>query len=83
MSDEEDDNIYNEEALEEAEEADEIDELEEGFMKGYEEGTQEECAKCGKLLVDYEDTIEIDFGDKTYRFCSERCADKFKRKHNL
>ncbi len=83
MSEDEDDSIYNSEALEEAEEADEIDELEEGFMKGYEGDTTEECAKCRQLLVNYDDTIEIEYDDKTYRFCSEKCAEKFRKKHNL
>ena len=83
MSEDEDDSIYNNEALEEAEEADEIDELEEGFMKGYGEDSTEECAKCGNLLVNYEDTIEIEYEDRTYRFCSDNCAEKFRKKHNI
>ncbi|MBI2671149.1 hypothetical protein HYX18_04205 [Candidatus Woesearchaeota archaeon] len=80
---EEEDSIYGDEYLEEASEDDEIDELEEGFMKGYDEEDTEVCNKCGKVLIGYEDTVEIEFGKKTYKFCSQRCAEKFRKKHDL
>ena len=80
---EEEDSIYNEDYLEESEEDDEIDELEEGFMKGYDQEDNETCAKCEKVLTDFEDTIELESNDKVFKFCSEKCADKFKKKHSL
>lgn len=80
--DEENDSIYSDDYLEEASEDDEIDELEEGFMKGYDEDNEEVCSNCGKVLTGYKDTVEIEQGKKTYKFCSERCAEKFRKKHS-
>ncbi|MEK6974169.1 MAG: hypothetical protein AABW41_02970 [Nanoarchaeota archaeon] len=81
MAYEEEDSIYSDNYLEEATEDDEIDELEEGFMKGYDEDNEEICSNCGKVLTGY-DTVEIEQGKKTYKFCSERCAEKFRKKHS-
>ena len=81
--DEEDVDIYTEEGREEEEESDEIDELEEGFMKGYKEANLAECNTCGRVLENEENVVEIEFDDETYRFCSERCAEKFRRKNKI
>jgi len=60
-------------------EGDEIEDYEEGFMKGYKDKNSATCAMCGRVLKDAEETIEIDINDETFRFCSERCAEKFRR----
>ena len=72
--------IYSGNFTEELEESDEIDEVEEGFMKGYnEENLVAECANCKKILNDK--FIEEKVSDKVYRFCSERCANKFLKEY--
>ena len=69
--------IYSEEVDEELEQADEISESEEGFMKGYnEEVDPSKCANCGKIF-ESEEFVEKDVNETTYRFCSEKCANKF------
>lgn len=74
-----DEDVYSEEGREELEEDDEIEPEEEGLMKGYEEdGKMAECAKCGKVLV--RDFVEKEINGEIYRFCSDRCAEKFKKK---
>jgi len=71
--------IYNEDEAEEMEEEDEISPGEEGFMEGYEEGSRiAKCKQCGNVLVG-ENIFELDIGKKHYRFCSEQCAEKFKK----
>lgn len=64
---------------EESLDGDEIDEFEEGFMKGYKDRNTATCSMCGKVLRNADETIEIDMNDETYRFCSERCAERFKK----
>ena len=76
------DEIYDNKPLEKAEESDEIDEIEEGFMKGYEEeNSMAECANCNKILTD--DVVEQEIEGELHRFCSEECAQKFEKKHNM
>ena len=77
------DDIYDDDYLEEAVEDDEIDELEEGFMEGYKKEDSELCALCKHVLVSAEETIELEIKDQIYKFCSEYCAEKFKKKHKL
>ncbi len=75
---EKDKDIYSPESLELMEEADEITELDEGVMEGYEKGDfLAECAKCKKMLTT--DFIEKEIDEEVYRFCSSKCADKFKK----
>jgi len=70
--------IYTEEGREVAEEDDMITNEEEGFMEGYEEQERAtKCAKCKMLLE--EDFIEEEIEGDEYRFCSERCAETFKK----
>ena len=70
--------IYTEEGLEDLEEDDEIAPWEEGFMEGATGGGQgAKCRKCGMILI--EDFIEKQIGRKIYRFCSEKCAETYKR----
>jgi len=73
--DNEDYDVYDE--ADKLEEADEIDEAEAGFMKGYEENIDEtSCSNCKKIL-EGTDFIEEEIKNKSYRFCSRECADKF------
>jgi hypothetical protein len=81
MPEDDEDSIYGEDYLGEAEENDEVDELEEGFMKGYDQENSELCSSCHKVLTGYDDTIEIEINNKLYKFCSERCAIRFKKKN--
>ena len=60
--------------------AEEIDEVEEGFMRGYEEGSNEVyCQTCNKTLVD-ENIIEEQIEGRTLHFCSTECASKYETK---
>jgi YHS domain-containing protein len=74
--------LSKEAGREEAMEEDQIDPAEEGFLEG-ESGIEEdtECEQCKKLLGDeptevYEEEIE---GELKF-FCSNKCADAFKKK---
>ncbi|MEK6856949.1 MAG: hypothetical protein AABX49_02955 [Nanoarchaeota archaeon] len=70
--------IYTEEGREVAEDEGMITNTEEGFMEGYdEEGRAVKCAKC-KILLE-EDFIEEEIKGEEYRFCSEKCAETFKK----
>jgi len=70
--------IYTEEGREVAEDEEVITDAEEGFMEGYEEDERAaKCAKCRKVLD--EDFIEEEIDGDEYRFCSERCAETFKK----
>lgn len=70
--------IYTEEGREAAEEDDTITDSDEGFMEGYEEGDSAvKCANCGVVLE--EDFIEREIDGEDYRFCSEECAETFKK----
>ena len=76
------DEVMDDESVDEAEESDEIDELEEGFIKGYEEDTNmTECANCHRILTDK--LIEQEIGGEVFRFCSEKCAEKFEKRHEM
>ncbi|MBI2574458.1 hypothetical protein HYV82_01080 [Candidatus Woesearchaeota archaeon] len=76
---EHEEDIYEEEEREKLEEEeDEITPGEEGFMKGYEEGSKmSRCAKCGKAIV--EDFVEKEIKGEVYRFCSNHCAESYKK----
>lgn len=70
--------IYTDEGREVAEEDDMITNEEEGFMEGYEEQSRAtKCAKCKVILED--DFIEEEINGEEYRFCSEKCAETFKK----
>ena len=72
--------IYTEEGRETAEEDDTITDSEEGFMEGYEEGDSAvKCANCGTILED--DFIEREINGEEFRFCSEECAETFKKRN--
>ncbi len=76
-----DEDIYTEEGREVAEDEEVITNEEEGFMEGYEEDERAaKCAKCKKILE--EDFIEEEIGGEEYRFCSEKCAETFKKPKN-
>ena len=69
--------IYEEDERDELEEEDEISPEEEGFMKGYTEGSKmSECPKCGRVLV--KDFVEKEINNEIYRFCSNACANSFR-----
>ncbi|MBS3151476.1 hypothetical protein J4443_03805 [Candidatus Woesearchaeota archaeon] len=73
-----DEDIYTGEGREVAEDEEVITNAEEGFMEGYEgDARAVKCAKCGVMLE--EDFIEEEIDDEEYRFCSERCAETFKK----
>lgn len=70
--------IYTDEGREVAEDDDMITNEEEGFMEGYDEGDRAtKCARCKTLLE--EDFIEEEINGEEYRFCSEKCAETFKK----
>jgi hypothetical protein len=69
------DDIYNEDALDEETENDEIDALEEGFMKGYDKESMLRCDQCGQELAENFRRVEID--GNLYRFCSKKCLEEF------
>ena len=78
-NDEDEEDIYEDKSREGMLEDDDITAEDEGFMKGYEqEKSMAECARCHKILV--RDFIEMEVGDETLRFCSEKCAEKYKPK---
>ena len=81
--DDSEDDIYEDAGMEEALEEEEIDDLEEGFMRGYEEEGISICPVCKKIVEDFDDVAEVEYERKTLSFCSERCASKFRKKHNL
>lgn len=75
---EKDPDVYTEEGLEDLEDADEIAPWEEGFMEGAKGGGQgAKCRRCGKILI--EDFIERQVGGSIYRFCSEKCAEQYRK----
>ena len=81
MKEDEEMNVYSNQAREELTDSDEINELEEGFMKGYEEETSAaECADCHRILTD--EVVEEEFDGEVHRFCSEDCATKFEEKRD-
>ncbi len=78
-SEDEEYNVYGEDAREELTEADEIDDDEEGFMRGYESTANPVyCDNCKVVLS--RNHIEKEIGAEIYSFCSEECADEFERK---
>jgi len=74
--------VYSEAGREDMmEDEDEITDLDEGFMKGYDEGTKmTKCLVCGKILE--KDFVERDIDDETYRFCCEEHAEKYVKSHS-
>jgi len=85
MEEDREESIYNEEGMQEAIDADEIDEFEQGFMQGYEnEEKSAKCSLCNKILDNKEeDIIEVEFEGEIYRFCSEKCAETFKKEQEI
>ncbi len=68
--------IYSEEGREELMDDDEISDVEEGFSQGAEGGgSKAKCAECGKILR--EKIVEKKIGSKMFRFCSNKCVDKY------
>ena len=78
-----DEDIYTEEGRDLATEGDEISEVEAGFMEGYKEGAKiAKCSTCKKVLSDDpDDIVEEEINGDTYRFCSEKCAEVYNKKH--
>jgi hypothetical protein len=76
-----DEDIYTAEGREVAEDDDTITNSDEGFMEGYDSGEKTaRCAKCNKILED--DFHEKEIEGEDYRFCSESCAETFKKPQN-
>ena len=75
--------VYSEEETQELLESDEISPEEEGFMQGYNNEAIAKCAFCHKPLVDPSSVVERVIDGKTYRFCSEECAEEFEAERQL
>lgn len=74
--DDENDDVYSEEGREDLVDSDEISPAEEGFMEGaHDDGQGAKCRRCGKVLSD--DFIERRKSDEIFRFCSEKCSEKY------
>lgn len=72
--------VYTEEGREDLEESDEISNVEEGFMQGWEEESKvSRCANCKKVLREDKE-YEEDINGKMAYFCSEECAEIYKKK---
>jgi hypothetical protein len=71
--------IYNDEGREQKVEDDEMSPDEEGFIEGYEEGTNAVCATCDAVL-DADNTIERTIDGDIKSFCSDECAEKYLKK---
>ncbi len=71
---------YSEEGREElTEDEGEMTPAEEGFSKGASDGGSfAACDHCGKVLGARKDVIEKKIGDRSYWFCSDKCAAKGK-----
>jgi len=68
--------VYSEAGRDELREDDEISDWEEGFSQGAEAGgSKAKCAECGKILK--EKFVEKKIGKKMFRFCSNKCVDKY------
>tara|TARA_Y100000031_G_C8015372_1_gene290023 strand:+ start:127 stop:396 length:270 start_codon:yes stop_codon:yes gene_type:complete len=80
ITEEVDEDVYTEEGRANLIEDDEIEDQEQAFAEGYENENLTICATCGDLLKD--DVVEKEVDDVTYRFCSEECANNFKKKEN-
>ena len=76
-----DKDLYTEEGRDEELENDEISAEEQAFMEGAsDDGGKAKCANCGEQ-VDRSQTVEEEIEDVTYWFCSDRCAQKYIKKH--
>jgi endogenous inhibitor of DNA gyrase (YacG/DUF329 family) len=73
--------VYSEAGREEmTEDEDEMSDLDEGFMKGYDEGSKMvKCPACGKIIE--KDFVEREINDEIYRFCCEDHAEKYAKSH--
>lgn len=78
---EKNEDVYSEEGRENLLDDDEIDAEEEGFMEGAEgRGQLAKCDQCHKVLSDDPDkTVELEIDGELFLFCSDRCAEKFKK----
>lgn len=73
--------VYSEEGREKLIEEGEIEPHEAGFAQGAEGlGKEGHCANCDKMLKE-ESTIEAEIDGEKYHFCSEKCAEEFRKKH--
>ena len=80
---EKDMDVYEEPGREEAMEEDEISPREEGFLEGEDKDTEEGvCEECGNVLSDDPDEVkEEKIGEEIHFFCSDICAEKYRKKH--
>jgi len=80
---EKDMDVYEEPGREQAVDEDVISPREEAFMEGEEKETQEGvCEECGNVLADESSEVkEEKIGEQIHFFCSDECAEKFRRKH--
>ena len=77
----EDKDIYSAKGREDLVEDDAIEPWEEGFMRGAEGlGQDAKCRKCGELFIGPDTVFETEISGEVMRFCSEECAEKYKKK---
>lgn len=69
--------VYTEEGREELTEDDEIDPWEEGYVEGVKGKETLKCRNDGKVIIGK--PIERIIDHETYWFCSEKCAENFKK----
>lgn len=74
-----DPDVYTEEGREKLMEEGEITDVDEGVARGFEQGQKMvRCMQCGKELPS-EDFVEIEIEGDMCRFCSDECAEKYKK----
>ena len=75
--------VYSEEGRDSLEENEEIETWEEGFMEGADmDGQKAKCANCGKIVIN-ENAVEKEIDGEDLFFCSEKCVEKYEKKHGV
>lgn len=78
---EKDEDVYTEEGIQKLEENDEIEPWEEGFVEGAKDfGQLGKDALTGEPLMGADDIVEMELGEKMYRFVSRANAEKFRKR---
>ena len=70
--------VYTEEGRDELTESDEIESWEEGYVEGAKGKETLTCRNCKKVIV--ESPIEREIEHEIHWFCSDRCAEIFKKR---
>lgn len=72
--------VYTEEGREDLTESDEIELWEEGYVEGVKGKKTLICRNCKRVIVGA--PIEKEIEHKIYWFCSDRCAENFKKRES-